>query len=231
MKEAKSAGGLEVFQHEILERCKPIIGKAQANDWQGRVHFDKLEAAHMDVFQHFSEIDSCLERLDEISKLIRHSPPKQWGITKTAFLQFSFETHLQELYVLRERLVKFVEWLRKRIGQNPEAEAQLRRMKDGVLSSFRSRAEQRSQHIHHFRFSNESLSEAKGLELVSSHPDGDDSPMSAMWKLAAEVKYKSARRDLGEESKLDLVAVRDLLDRYFSALYDYVFGVLLRSPE
>jgi len=109
-------GSFATFCTDVIEVYRAVLQRhlnAKGVPEASRSSLSKEEIKTVDVFVHFSEISNSLDRLREIALLLRSAPPKSSKISKVSYLKFLVESHLQELYILRERLRKCVIWLNK----------------------------------------------------------------------------------------------------------------------
>ena len=143
------------------------------------------------MFRRFTEIHNCIERLKDCEAYVGSFPFKRGRITRHAYLQLVVEAHLNELYVLRERLLAYAKTVERAYRKDLHSKeiakvtASLEAFVVKVLSSF---ARARGSHIHEYRYSHDDI---ERLQLV------------ALLKLSPDKEFKKRIRALGKVAIAD----------------------------
>jgi len=222
------------FRTQLLTLISPILEADYKSHGGfrpgGRNSLSTRELLIVDSLGNFSEINDSVRRLEEISVLLRYSPPKQWGMSKPSFLQFLIESYLQEIYVLRNRLTTYATWIAKRLHRShQENRVTLSRLNRQMIKSFEGRSDTRSQFVHNHRYTDKELTDAFAYQLIAEHKGiGDEESEVRMWRRAASHSYLKARKTFNKTVAEDKLAIEQLLQHYFQVLNPIVFNALLK---
>lgn len=185
------------------------------------------------LFRGFLEISKCLETLDDIHFYIRRFPFTGTRITPERYLQFHVEAHYAEMYVLRERLSRYVTFLRRQFRRDPNlanVAARCDAVMQGIENALRGVVALRGQHIHEFRFTDDGIDRLSTVSLLAK---GSDDALTALMKGYYGEQRREVKRTWAARTKTNLDAIRQLLDVLFDALFPIAFDQqgTLRYPN
>lgn len=123
------------------------------------------------LFNGFDEIIITFERLQDLETYISYFPKTKTSLTKINYLRFLIENHLNEIYILKERLVKYF----KKIKDFYKVDCRYTLVKNicqqlinRVEDSFKNIKYYRHSHTHKFRYSDKDI---RRLETLSLHEE------------------------------------------------------------
>ena len=122
------------------------------------------------IFYGFIEISRCIDRLEQIEVFLKKYDDciefRKKEITKAVYLKYHVEKYLEEMYILKERLMGYLNVLRKYYKHNPSATKRLEiqeklvnRVLDGIIKT-------RGLHIHQNRFTDEDINRLELYDLL-----------------------------------------------------------------
>jgi hypothetical protein len=118
------------------------------------------------------EIHATLDRLDQILTYLSHYPGNKAfrGRSEADWLRYHIEFYLQEIYVLRERLRRFLKKVEKAAvdARDKSGVSATRVLKTGVELSLKNVVFIRAGHVHHYRFDDEELKKLDGIVLITN---------------------------------------------------------------
>lgn len=179
--------GYTNFRVAILKAARPTLDQMQASydedfkDVFGNVLFDKegprrLNKSLSQEEQHFSriwrgfvEIDNSFQVLGEIVIYIRRFPSNSSQISKTRYLHYHIANYLNEVYILKERLVSYGKVVTRAYRNDPRLKAmeqELTRL-EKLPSILDSVIEARGSHVHVARYEDNDLDRLSLLELLT----------------------------------------------------------------
>lgn len=168
------------------------------------------------LFYGFVEINNSYEVLLDLSVLISRFPYNLTRITRVRYLRHNIEGFLNEVYLLKERLVTFTKTLERYYRE--ESLGQLCKKLRGIVeATLQPLTVQRGSHVHRVRYSDEDLDRLEMLELLSNYPD------SSRFIYYYDQKYKELRKKWKARIDESNSAIKKLLDYYCNQLFDYVF--------
>lgn len=193
---------------------KPRTSKVSYEAWF-------VKDVHMGVF----EIISSYESLIDAEVYIRRFPYQKTRISKARHLNYVFANHFQELYILKERLKKYLQYTEETYAHG-KARKKVKQITQPLFKRnkdfFDQMQSERSKHVHSSRYEDFSITQIESLERLSSNnPDAD---LSAMIQNIFELRYKIIRKAKSTEIKNRNQLITDFLDEYFETLYPIYFS-------
>jgi hypothetical protein len=176
------------------------------------------------VFEGFAEIFNSLETLDDISSLVGSPPERRPRISEERYLQFLVEAHLNEVYLLRERLRGYVKSIQRAFKRDPRSNEvfakteALTKAIDPALGPF---LRLRHAHVHEGRFRDEGISRLGSIKLLLL---SDDPKIGTVMRAHYRVQQASVMKRWRKIMKGNSRAVRDLTGSVFEGLYPLVFN-------
>jgi hypothetical protein len=117
----------------------------------------------INLFKRFSEIDSSLENLRSVPVYLKYFPKvksfAKAGITERKYMIYHIENYFQEIYILKERMKRFLKFISKRFKKKNQT--QISDIMGGCLEAFESECKKviniRGRHVHEERYTDEDL--------------------------------------------------------------------------
>src|SRR6266498_2390787 len=127
--------------------------------------FTKRETFFHDIFRYFGEAMSAVSSLEQSATFIarlqaRHVTAKRLG--------YHVEKHLEEIYIVKERFVAFIRYLRKLFKRRDlrEGVALMDRLEQQMEGAFEEVVRTRGAHVHERRFADEDIDRIATLDLL-----------------------------------------------------------------
>lgn len=116
------------------------------------------------------EIEQSFANLEIIPEYLRRFPFGRSKISKVNYLRYHVENHLQELYILRNRIEAFLTLLTRYYRKEkdyPEIEKAVKIIRELLTLSFDGLTKLRGHHTHQKRFADDDLIRLSFLDIVS----------------------------------------------------------------
>jgi hypothetical protein len=191
-----------------LEGTQPPLGAGVRQDPIDLFVGDKL-------FRPFAEIADTYESLCNISVYVSSFPFRTESVSRVGYLRYHIENYLNELYILKERLVSFTITIDRAYKTSPEyphifkITSLLRSLVEKPLQQY---VKTRGSHIHQYRYSDDDVARLSTLDLLTK--GNDASFTEAIQPIFADA-YRQARKKWRQKIISDLSEVKRLLDSYF----------------
>lgn len=183
----------------------------------------------MKIFRQFTEIHSCLERLKDFETYISKFPFQKTRVSRHTYLQFIVEAHLNEIYILRERLVAFSKLIDRAYRKDVEAKKYASNatvMENYVVESLSGFARVRGAHIHAHRYSHDDIDR---LGLIAILEQSTDKPFkTAISALKRTAVVESHERLTIQTRKWNRTAAK-VVDEYCKAAMPLLFDKTRKS--
>jgi len=109
------------------------------------------------LFKGFIEIHACAERLADCETYLARFPFARTRVKRHAYLQFIVESHLHEIYILRERLTVYVKHVARAYRRAPDG-PRIAKLTDRLITLVTDALSEmtvvRGGHVHQTRYSN-----------------------------------------------------------------------------
>lgn len=171
------------------------------------------------TFKGFSEISNTVEALRLTQLFISLSPPRSSSIQKPEYLKYHVSVHLQEVYILKERLKTYATKIMRAYAKTSRRDFATETIKpliEDVLTSLEKVVESRSHHVHGTRYSDEDLDRASLFSFVDKHSDSEE------FEGISKISYLAAKNKWQELAKSNVDAIKSLLDHYFDVLFEVI---------
>lgn len=169
------------------------------------------------LFRPLSEIINTIEAIENIAIYARSFPYKRQGISQAIYLKYHIENYLNELYLLKNRLISYVKLIdksykrSKRYEQVAKSILPLHSLVTDILERY---IKVRGAHVHQYRYSDEDFNRLSTLELLSRGEEDFSKIMQNLYNDA----YRETRKIWVEKIKTDIVGIHNLLEYYFKGL-------------
>lgn len=225
---------VSIAQKEIMEnfdKHKGELGEYAMNhlfDTGGPTSMDRdisqREQYFGDIFYGFNEINDSLETLKDIPVYIRSFPFRNKRITKPRYLRYHIENYFNEVYILKERLIAYLNTIKKAFKSDKHYRKVHKVTKplykiiteplEGILNT-------RGAHVHEYRIRNRDLSRLETMELlVSSGSDDVSEKLEGYYKFS----YRQIRKKWKKTFKNNNEQITELLSIYGENLLRILFG-------
>jgi hypothetical protein len=216
------ASSTEDQKKEVGERLmKSLHGEPVAPPKQPKLTRD--EHFTVKLFRGFTEIHACIERLKDCETYIGRFPFKGTRVSRAAYLQHVVETHLHELYILRERLIGYATLIRRQYRHDRNAQLVdevTTLLEEYVSTAFAGFTRVRGSHVHQFRHSNDDI---ERLELLALLQKGGDKHFSNAIRILGRTAIPETHMRLKAQAKKWNSSASKALEEYFKALLPLVF--------
>jgi hypothetical protein len=223
---------IEVVQPSILsgleserEEFREII-KNTLFDLDGPRHFassltrrDEVFASQL--FLDFNEIVASYLSLKDIEIYINRFPYRDTGVSALRYLKYHIESHLNEIYIFKERFEAYLTFVERRYRKSPISEnvsSTAQGLKKIILSSLDGIITIRGAHVHSKRFSDQDLDRLTFLEMLKDSEGAKDP-----FVMAYELEYKDLQKKWAKRIRENNDAVKKLLDICCKGLYSVLF--------
>lgn len=170
------------------------------------------------LFYGFVEIYNSFEVLLDLPVLISRFPYSSTRITRVRFLRHNIEGFLNEVYLLKERMIKYTKII-ERYYREESIKHLCINLRDIVETTLKPIILQRGVHVHQVRYSDDKLEQLEMLELLSKSEE------ASSFTYYYDQKYKEVRREWRTKIDGNNNEIKGLLDHYFNKLYDYIFDI------
>lgn len=208
-------GFTEVFRNYLLDLDGPT---ELSRKHTGReIHFRKL-------FDGFTEITSSLDTLEDIAFFIGRFPYQNSRISRERYIQFHVEAYLSEMYLLQQRLERYVTMLERQYkGDNKLAliHVQMREFLRIINAGLRNVLQVRHSHVHKIRFKDIGIRRLGTIGLVMNEVNGD---LGHLLRGYYREEHARIRRFWKKKIVENNKAVRQMLDAFFKRLYPIIFN-------
>jgi RNase P/RNase MRP subunit POP5 len=186
------------------------------------------------AFRGFLEISKSLETLEDIAFYIGRFPFHRTRITRERYLQFHVESYFSEVYILRERLKRYVTLLERQYRRDPRISNVQDRCKvltDSITQSLEGVIDVRRRHVHEVRFSDDGIDRLATIALLSR---GSNDELTNLMKEFYREEHMRVKKIWVDQAKANNRAIRQLLDVFFDTLFPVAFDentTALRYPK
>jgi hypothetical protein len=178
------------------------------------------------VFSGFTEILDSTQILEDIVTYIRRIPYSRSGVSRLRYLRFVVEAYLNEVYLLKERLIALLNVLKKAYRKTSREKEVLRRIQSLFTSVSRSLinvSQARDSHVHATRYSDREIDRLSLLEILSKQNSKASKESGALFKTLYKLAYQTARENWVRTVKTNDARIKKLLDVYFDLVFSIVF--------
>lgn len=183
------------------------------------------------LFRHFIEVHSCIERMKDFDTYFHRFPFARTRVTRQAYLQLILEAHLNEIYLLRERLVAFAKFMGKAFRNDVESKryiAYSKALEKFAVDSLAPFTSARGSHTHQYRYSHDDVDRLGLISILQIAPD--PSFKATMRALKREAAAESQSR-LRAQARQWNARVAKIIDEYFKALMPLLFDEKKVGPR
>jgi len=212
--DARSAwGSLLIFYVSKIENVLGQHYKVAENKFpeQMRDGLSAIERNQVDAFQRFNEVVTAIDSLALILALAGRRPSAR-RIQPVEALRFYNEAYLQQIFIVRERLVRWLRFHKKQTVKDSDFWLKLKTAEAKVSAAFEGPDAIRNSHVHEARHDTDPLIWASSLELMVKTTRRDAGPEAAQWQIAATLSYEECRANFKSVKQEELKTLEKLLD-------------------
>jgi hypothetical protein len=169
------------------------------------------------LFRPLSEIINTIEAIENNSIYARSFPYKRQGISQAIYLKYHIENYLNELYLLKNRLISYLKLIDKsykRSKRYKQVAESIFPLYSLVTDSLEGYIRVRGTHVHQYRYSDKDFDRLSTLELLSR---GEKEISNIMQNLYNDA-YRETRKVWVKKITTDIVGIHKLLEYYFKGL-------------
>ena len=205
------------YMNRILNREGPVTVKNSSTP-----ETKLLAEVSVGAFEIFTAYESLLD--SEV--YIRRFPYRGTRISKSRHLKSVLENHLNSIYILKERMVKYLKILTKKYGKRVTSTGRatariteiLKKVTEKYLEPLKT---VRNSHVHNEEFYDSNLERLSILEnYIQSNPTA---ARIEYFKAYYDRQFEIIRKGKAKEIQTINADVNKLLDIYFSYIYRIVF--------
>jgi hypothetical protein len=179
---------------------------------------EKEEFVHFKILKPFGEIVNSWESLVNIPIYLSSFPFKKNGIKFSSYLRYHVENHLHEIYVLKERLISYINIIMKKYKQSLFFQDKipiLKLLDQSVISTLEPIINSRGRHVHQERFEDQRIERLSTIELLMS---GDDLSFKNDMEAYYNLIYKDIRKEWVQIVRSNNNSIKIIILYYFEAL-------------
>lgn len=185
------------------------------------------------VFHGFGEISKSLETLIDIEFYISRFPFQRTRVTRERYLQFHVESYFSEIYLLRERLKRYITLLERQYKRSlgiSNVQERCKALTDAITSSLAGVTDIRGRHVHEARFSDDDIDRLSLITLLLHAWDNESASLMTKYY---RYEYRRVKKNWFDKIKANNKTLRELLDFFFDSLFPIVFdeNTSLRYPR
>jgi hypothetical protein len=166
------------------------------------------------LFRPMGEILKSVEAIENISVYIRSFPHKRHNISKLSYLLYHVENYLNEIYILKCRLISYLNIVKKAYAGAGNAEKTLEPLYEAITHVFQGYVNLRGTHVHEARFSDKDFDKISTMELLSRSKD----EMGNFFNILYKQEYKKIRAKWCKKIESDIKSINSFLELYFDIL-------------
>ncbi len=209
---------------KIIKECvnplKNILQDLPLPKSQNKSKLNKEDQLIVKLFQRFAEISYSFETLGLIYIYINSCPYKK--IPQHQHLKYHIENYLQEIYLLKERYIAYLNIINKEY-KNSKIEIELKDvnslLRELIFEVFGGYLELRKSHVHYIRYNDNEIERLSTLELLCR---SDDESLKNSVSNLYKNNYSNTKRKWREKIKRDLQDIEKLNEVYFGTLYKII---------
>lgn len=182
------------------------------------------------LFKPFSSIFKSHETLQDIEVYVRRFPFRGTRVSPATYLRHNIEVYLQEVYILRQRMIDFLNYLEKDYAKSSQG-VSLKNINAPFCREIKKRLKPiikaRVNHVHGWGYDDKRLSRLDTLELLANYNSRSKMRHSKKFKVVHRILYEDAYKEERKRwSKLLHQwneTIGKLLDEYFNGIDCIVF--------
>jgi len=182
------------------------------------------EAIVYDLYRGLEEIEETHRHLKDIEIYIRRFPYGDTDISRVRHLGYHIGNFLGEVYILKERLIAYLNKIKKLHRADRRrllVERRLEPIYQYVSNSLENIVAVRGGHVHDLRYVDEDIHKLTMFELILEGASGEE--WEVYFEHSFDMDYQQVRRKWRGKIKQIDSDLSDLLDNYFKMLHFTIF--------
>lgn len=171
------------------------------------------------LFRPFSEIMQATESIRNIAIYARSFPYKRQGVSRATYLKYHVENYLNELYLLKNRLIAYLTLIDKSYRKSDIAEhvsKTIAPLYTVVSDTLKNYIDVRGAHVHKHRYSDDDFDRLSTLELLTL--GGREDEFGTIMTHLSDRAYGEIRKKWVLKISTDIKGINTLLEFYFEML-------------
>jgi hypothetical protein len=195
-------------------------GKERPEDRSPIRRFTRREQFFSQLFRSYLEIMTARSRLEMSAEFLHGLQPRR---ATAQVVAYHIEKHLEETYILRERIVTFLRRIERqsRKRRHDDVAARVAELEKLIYQNFEGVVRTRGMHVHEGRFEDEEVRRLDWYDLLLSAPD-PITVLEPLRRFQARLVLDKWRKSSGQNVR----NVNEILHRLFGSLEPVVFDVL-----
>lgn len=175
-----------------------------------------------------TEIDMSLQTLEDTELYVRRFPYGETDLSKTRHLRRHIEKYIEEMYILKERLVGMVDAIDDMYDEGDlEIQYELalpfaKKIAKNTLNPITGYGNVRGTHVHEKRYTPPEIKKLAQMEQMIRLMEDDDKTYGVIMAKRDE-KYKKVRKEWAERVKREISEIKKMIDQYFGLLRNVLF--------
>lgn len=154
----------------------------------------------------FREIETTLNALSLVEAMVKAPAPRSRSVSKFDYLTFLIGAHLQEIYILEQRLTTYA----KKVGRAYRGKFDEEAFAQSIRDTFGALSKARGKHVHEKRFEDQRIDYLQGVAYVEHLVD--------LVRVKAAQDYRTIKAEWLASIKRSNATARSFLQGYFDQL-------------
>ncbi len=179
---------------------------------------DKSVFIFTKLFKPLSELITNMDALENISIYVARFPYSGQKVSRLDYLKYHIENYLNELYILKNRLIAYLTSLERAYRKSDNIEQIKRVFKplyNNISESLEAYVNIRGAHVHKNRYTDEDLDRLSTLSVLATSQDENFKSIIQPLFIA---EYKKVRKKWVRNMKRDIQELHQILSHYFKAM-------------
>ncbi|MCK5331486.1 MAG: hypothetical protein KAK01_08760 [Candidatus Marinimicrobia bacterium] len=171
------------------------------------------------LFRPYSEIIDSTETIKTILFYIRRFPFDDEQISRVSYFKYHIENYLNELYILKNRLLRYLKILDKAYKKSnnyAKIEKLFKPLHSSIPEIFESYTKTRGIHVHEYRYSDDDITHLQSIELLLKGNLNEAQELFIQQYFKNE--YKNIRKKWVSKIKNDVNSIDSIIESYFKAI-------------
>ncbi len=174
------------------------------------------------LFRPFYEIANSYESIQNIPIYIGVFPFQEKQVSKVSYIRYNIENYLQELYILRLRLLVYlttIERAYKKSRISEKVSKKATNLKNLVEKMFENYIKVRGSHVHVARYADSDVDRLSLFEVLTKSSDDE---FVKNIKLGRELVFREVRKKWKRKIKNDSKEIHKFLEVYFDTIHEVI---------
>lgn len=212
---ASPEDGCEETRKELAEALNNTVWGLDGTRIISKRPDDKSVFIFSKLFKPLSELVTNMEALENISVYSASFPYSRQNISRLDYLKYHIENYLNELYILKNRLIAYLTTLERayrKSGNIDQIKCAFEPLYKNVSSSFEGYVNIRGAHVHQNRYTDEEIDRLSTLSVLTLSKDEN---FRSVIKPLFITEYKKVRKKWVGKMQSDIHTLHKILSEYF----------------